>query len=65
MIWVEQLSAADCIAIAELRPRTKPQGLSLADRACLVLAERLGAPALTADRSWARADVHTEVKLIR
>jgi PIN domain nuclease of toxin-antitoxin system len=31
---------------------TRAAGLSLGDRACLVLAKRLGVPALTADRSW-------------
>ena len=38
---------------AELRPATRTAGLSLGDRACLALAIDLGAPALTADRSWA------------
>ena len=38
---------------AELRPATRTAGLSLGDRACLALAMELGAPALTADRSWA------------
>jgi PIN domain nuclease of toxin-antitoxin system len=56
---------ADCIEIARLRPITKPQGLSLADRTCLALAGRLGVPALTADRAWADAQVAAEVKLIR
>lgn len=65
VIWIEALSAADCIELAELRPITKAQGLSLADRACLVLAARLGVPALTADREWAVADVAAEVQLIR
>lgn len=65
MIWVEALTAADCIEVAKLRPVTKPHGLSLADRACLVLADRLGVPALTTDREWARADVAAEVQLIR
>jgi PIN domain nuclease of toxin-antitoxin system len=35
-----------------LRSATRSAGLSLGDRACLALAERLGAPALTADRAW-------------
>jgi ribonuclease VapC len=65
VIWVEALTAADCIEVARLRPITKAQGLSLADRACLVLAERLGVPALTTDREWAKADVGAEVQLIR
>ena len=37
---------------AELRLATRTAGLSLGDRACLALAAELGAPALTADRSW-------------
>jgi ribonuclease VapC len=62
---IEPLTAADCIEIAKLRPVTKPQGLSLADRACLALAARLGIPALTTDRAWEQANVAAEVKLIR
>ncbi len=57
--------ADECIAIARLRPITKRQGLSLADRACLALAARLGVPALTADRSWTDAEVEADVRLIR
>lgn len=64
-IWVEPLTSEDCITVAELRPATKTLGLSLGDRACLVLARRLGIPALTADRSWADAGVDVEVRLIR
>jgi len=33
---------------------TKPFGLSLADRACLALAQRTGESVLTADRAWAK-----------
>lgn len=62
---IEPLTAADCVAVAQLRPVTKRQGLSLADRACLALAERLDVPALTADRKWLEADVVAEVRLIR
>lgn len=62
---IEPVTAADCIAIAQLRVVTRVQGLSLADRACLALADRLGVPALTADRKWAEADVEAEVQLIR
>ena len=39
--------------------------LSLADRVCLVTAERLGLPAVTADRSWLDAPTSAEVRLIR
>lgn len=62
---IEPLTAADCVAVARLRPVTRRQGLSLADRACLALAERLDVPAVTADRKWLEADVAAGVQLIR
>ncbi len=63
---IEPLIEEDCIEIARLRPLTRAYGLSLADRACLALAGRLGVPALTADRSWTEADLGmTTVRLIR
>jgi ribonuclease VapC len=40
-----------------LREGTRALGLALGDRACLALAQSLGAPALTADRSWSRLDL--------
>ena len=52
-------------ASAILHGRTRASGLSLGDRACLVLAKRLGLPALTPDRAWADLDVGVEVRLIR
>jgi len=64
-LTIEPMTAPDCIAIARLRPITRAQGLSLADRACLALAQRLRVPALTADREWVAADVEAEVRLIR
>ena len=50
---------------ARLRADTRAAGLSLGDRACLALAVREKAVALTADRAWARIDVGCEIKLIR
>jgi PIN domain nuclease of toxin-antitoxin system len=46
---------------------TGAAGLSLGDRACLALARRRAATALTADRAWARVAeaVGVEVELIR
>lgn len=64
-LTVEGMTEADCVNVARLRPVTSRQGLSLADRACLALAARLGVPALTTDRAWARAKVDAEVQLIR
>ncbi|MDP2258509.1 MAG: type II toxin-antitoxin system VapC family toxin [Caulobacter sp.] len=48
-------------------PVTKSAGLSLGDRACIALAIRLKAPAMTTDRSWTKiaAAVGVEVHLIR
>jgi len=48
-------------------PKASSAGLSLGDRACLGLAERLGVKALTADRSWSRIAraVGVEVDVIR
>jgi len=65
VLAIEPLSEADCVAVGQLRLATKAAGLSLADRACLVLAERLGVPALTADRGWEHADLAVEIRLIR
>jgi PIN domain nuclease of toxin-antitoxin system len=64
-LTIEAMSEADCVEVARLRPLTARQGLSLADRACLVLAARLGVPVLTTDRIWADVDVDAEVQLIR
>ncbi len=48
-----------------LRPETRGAGLSLGDRACLALARRLAAPAMTADRSWADLELGIVVTVIR
>jgi ribonuclease VapC len=49
----------------ELRPLTRQLGLSLADRACLALAERERLPVLTADRKWSMLDLGIDIRLIR
>jgi len=48
-----------------LRPVTRQAGLSFGDRACLALAELLGLPVLTTDRTWAQLDLGIEVQLLR
>jgi PIN domain nuclease of toxin-antitoxin system len=50
---------------ARLRSMTRPAGLSLGDRACLTLGDRLGYPVVTADRVWASLDIGVEIVLIR
>ena len=48
-----------------LRAETRRLGFSLADRACLALAEREGAPAYTSDRAWIDAVTGIDVRAIR
>jgi ribonuclease VapC len=48
-----------------LRPLTRQAGLSLGDRACLALAERLDVPALTTDRAWAGLRLDIKIQVIR
>ena len=57
----------DALRTGEMRQATRRKGLSLADRACLAVAEALEAEALTADRAWAEiaSDLGVKVRLIR
>ena len=64
-IEVVPFSPPDAALAASLLPRTKPFGLSLADRACLALAITRGVPVLTADRAWAGLDIGVAVYVIR
>jgi PIN domain nuclease of toxin-antitoxin system len=52
-------------ATARLRAATRRHGLSLGDRACLALAERLRLPVLTADRAWSKLNLPLDIRLIR
>jgi PIN domain nuclease of toxin-antitoxin system len=45
--------------------KTKPFGLSLADRACLALAMQLNLPVLTADKIWCELALDIPIQLIR
>jgi ribonuclease VapC len=64
-ITVEPFTAADAIDAGRLRPLTRDAGLSLGDRACLALARRLDAPALTADTDWQGIAHGVELRPIR
>jgi PIN domain nuclease of toxin-antitoxin system len=64
-IAVIDFDAEQAVMSADLRPSTRPAGLSLGDRACLALAQKRSAVALTADRAWARLDAPVEVRLVR
>ncbi len=63
-IRVEPLTEADGVAAARLSSRTRHIGLSLGDRCCLALADRLGLSAVTADRAWAELDIGVAVRVV-
>lgn len=50
---------------AELRPSTRAAGLSLGDRVCLALAQRLALPAMTADKVWDGLGIGVSIIVIR
>jgi PIN domain nuclease of toxin-antitoxin system len=50
---------------ARLRSMTRHARLSLGDRACLALGDRLGCSVVTADRVWTSLDVGVEILVIR
>lgn len=64
-ISIEDFSGDDAEIAASMWTSTRSAGVSLADRACLSLARRLGLPVHTADRAWETVDVGVEVVLIR
>jgi PIN domain nuclease of toxin-antitoxin system len=48
-----------------LRPPTRQAGLSFGDRACLAVAQQLGAEALTTDRAWLDLQLDVPIRLVR
>ncbi len=65
LVAVSKTFGADAVAAAELRIPTMAAGLSLGDRACLALGQRMGLPVLTTDRVWQSLDVGVEIRVIR
>jgi PIN domain nuclease of toxin-antitoxin system len=70
--WITGLQCETCSftdaharAVAELRPITRPFGLSLGDRACLALAIQRKATVYTTDRAWKNISLEIEIELIR
>lgn len=49
----------------ELYPKTKAEGLSLEDQACLATALVQAGVAVTADRNWQSAEHGVQVRVIR
>lgn len=64
-LQIVSFGRADAEAAALLQAPTKHLGLSLGDRACLALAQRLGLPALTAEHRWAELTLSVAVQVIR
>jgi ribonuclease VapC len=64
-VKVEPVTEDDAEAVARLARATTNRDLSLADRFCLALAERLDLPAYTSDQSWATATTEAKVVMIR
>jgi PIN domain nuclease of toxin-antitoxin system len=62
---IEPFDRASAREAARLRPLTRHRGLSLGDRACLALAQRLERAVLTADRHWADLGLPIDIRLIR
>lgn len=49
---IHTFDESDAQASGTLRKTTRSYGLSLGDRACLALADKLGLQAVTTDRAW-------------
>lgn len=57
----------DAPGVGDLRPRTRHLGLSLGDRVCLALGQKLRLPVLTTDRDWRELaeKLRLEIRVIR
>ncbi len=62
---IAPFTAQDAETAAQLWPKTRSGGLSLADRACLALGKRLQVPVLTADKAWAKFKIGVQIQVIR
>jgi len=58
-------SETDARISASMQSATRSYGLSLGDRACLALGQRLGASVLTADRVWTQIPMGLSITAIR
>lgn len=64
-LTISPFTALDAEEAARLWFETRHIGLSFADRACLAVARRRRAVAVTADRAWAALPIDVPVQLIR
>lgn len=65
LLTIDAGQPQDDVQVAALRVQTRHAGLSLGDRFCLALGQRLAVPTLTADRAWATLDVGVQIELLR
>jgi PIN domain nuclease of toxin-antitoxin system len=63
MRFAVDFDSAQALYAGELARSTRPQGLSLGDRACLALAASRGATAWTTDAAWLKLQSKTGVKV--
>lgn len=64
-LQIVEFTQADAELAATFWPETRDLGLSLADRACLALAQRLNATLATADRALASLAPGRDVEFLR
>ena len=62
---IEVFAVGDAVMASTLRPSTRQFGLSLGDRACLALGQKLNAVVMTSDQTWKKVDLPVKVELIR
>lgn len=65
LLLVDAGQPEDAEVVAELSPATRRAGLSLGDRYCLALGQRLGVPVLTTDQAWGALALAVTVELAR
>ena len=65
VIRIDPGEVGDALEVARLRPLTRSVGLSLGDRYCLALAQRLGQSAATTDRAWATLSIGITIEVLR
>ena len=63
LLW--SMDAELALDVAKLRTATRQLGLSLADRACIALGQRLRLPILTTDRAWKTLRLPVRIQVIR
>lgn len=64
-VEIVPFSPKHALLAAELRPATRPLGLSLGDRACLALGLERGATVLTTDRVWNELTSPHSIEVLR